>query len=121
MKTCDTCRKEWPIDRFRADNPNPNACFKCRSAGISLSLQGGKSYWNEDTETRRRESALSEARAAGMDPVPTETGAAWSGASASSLAKIGDVSKKNGAFGKKATESTTVAAGMPSKNPVGAI
>jgi hypothetical protein len=106
MKICDTCDIEWPDDRFRADNPAPNTCFKCRASGVSLTLQGGKQYWNEDTERRRSDKALSEARAAGFEPVLAETRGGWNGASAAALSKIGDVSKKNGAFGKKATEPT---------------
>lgn len=101
VKECDTCHELWPEDRFNASSPAPDSCFRCRSKGISLTLQGGKQYWNEDTERRRAERAVSEARAAGFDPVPAETGKGWSGASASSVAKIGEISKKNGAFGKK--------------------
>lgn len=100
VKECDTCHETWPEDRFNASSPAPDSCFRCRSKGISLTLQGGKSYWNEDTEKRRSERALSEARAAGFDPVPATTNASG-GASVASLAKMGEISKKNGAFGKK--------------------
>lgn len=109
-KICVDCEREWPLDRFRADNAWPDSCFRCRSAGVSLTLQGGKSYWNADTEKRRSERAVSEARAAGFDPIPAETGRGWSGASAGSLAKIGEISKKNGAFGKKAVSTTNSSA-----------
>lgn len=102
---CADCNQDWPEDRFRADNPHPDVCFKCRTRGVSLTLAGGKSYWNEDTERRRADRALAEARNAGFDPVPSETKGAWSGASASSLSKIGEISKKNGAFGGKPAES----------------
>lgn len=107
MKICDTCRNEWPEDRFRDDCPAPDTCFKCRASGVSLTLQGGKQYWNEDTERRRADRAVAEARKAGFDPVPAETGKGWSGASATSLAKVGEISKKNGAFGGKPTGTTT--------------
>lgn len=119
MRQCDTCNKEWPVDRFRDDCPAPDTCFKCRASGISLTLQGGKEYWNEDTERRRADRAIAEARKAGFDPVPAETGKGWSGASAGSLAKIGDISKKNGAFGKKAAEPAAGAAGNASKAAIG--
>lgn len=104
---CVQCNQDWPIDRFRADNPNPDTCFKCRTAGISLTLQGGKQYWNEDTDRRRADRALGEARKAGFDPVPAEVGKAYGGASFGSLAKIGEISKKHGAFGGKPTGTTT--------------
>ncbi len=103
MKICDTCRNEWPEDRFRDDCPAPDTCFKCRASGVSLTLQGGKSYWNEDTERRRADRAIAEAKKAGFDPVPATTNASG-GASGASLAKIGEISKKNGAFGKKPKE-----------------
>jgi hypothetical protein len=102
-RICAECGLEWPLDRFRDDNPNPDLCFKCRTRGVSLSLQGGKSYWHNGTESERARHALSEARAAGFDPVPRETGKGWNGAGPSTLAKIGEVSKKNGAFGGKPT------------------
>ena len=117
---CVQCEKDWPEDRFRADNPNPDMCFKCRTAGVSLTLAGGKSYWNEDTERRRADRALAEARKAGFDPVPHETRGSFNGASASSLAKIGDISKKNGAFGKKAAEPAAGAAGTTPQKASGA-
>lgn len=98
---CVQCEKDWPEDRFRADNPNPDMCFKCRTAGVSLTLQGGKSYWNEDTERRRADRAVAEAKKAGFDPIPAETKGAYNAASAPMLSKIGEISKKNGAFGKK--------------------
>lgn len=108
---CADCGLDWPEDRFRADNPHPDVCFKCRTQGISLTLQGGKQYWNEDTERRRADKAVAEARRAGFDPVPAETKGAWSGASASSITKIGEISKKNGAFGGKPAETTSKVAG----------
>lgn len=104
---CTQCNKDWPEDRFRADNPNPDLCFRCRTIGVSLTLQGGKSYWNADTETRRAERAVAEARKAGLSPVKAEVGKAYNGASASSLAKIGEISKKNGAFGGKPSGATS--------------
>ena len=105
-KICVDCEREWPLDRFRADNAWPDSCFKCRSAGISLTLQGGKEYWNADTERRRADKAIAEGRAAGFDPVPSETGKGYGGVSASTLSKIGEISKKNGAFGLKPSGST---------------
>lgn len=101
MKECDTCHESWPLDRFREDNPAPNTCFKCRASGISLTLQGGKEYWNADTERRRADRAIAEAKKAGFDPVPAETKGAYNGVAASTLKKISAVSKNNGAFGKK--------------------
>lgn len=101
VKECDTCHETWPLDRYRDDGPAPDSCFRCRSKGISFGFQGGKEYFHEDTERRRTEKALSEARAAGFDPVPTETRGSWGGIGAKTLDKIGEVSKKNGAFGGK--------------------
>ena len=119
MRQCDTCNKEWPEDRFRDDCPAPDTCFKCRASGVSLTLQGGKQYWNEDTERRRADRAIAEATKAGFEPVPAETGKAYNGASAGSLAKIGEISKKNGAFGKKAAQPAAGSAGNTSKTAIG--
>lgn len=109
-KICVDCEREWPLDRYRADNAWPDSCFKCRASGISLTLQGGKEYWNADTEKRRSERAVSEARAAGMEPVPATTGKAYGGIGKNTLAKIGEISKKNGAFGKKAVSTSNSSA-----------
>lgn len=106
-KICVDCEREWPLDRFRADNAWPDSCFRCRTEGISLTLQGGKSYWNADTERRRADRAIAEGRSAGFDPVPAETKGAYGGVAASTLKKIGEVSKNNGAFGKKPTTEGT--------------
>jgi len=68
---------------------------------LRVGFQGGKSYFHNGTEKERAAKAMSEARSAGFDPVPAETGKGWNGASGRVLKKIGDVSKKNGAFGGK--------------------
>lgn len=106
-RICTDCGLEWPLDRFREDNPNPDSCFKCRTKGIGLTLQGGKSYWHDGTEKERARHAVAEAKAAGFDPVPRETRGAWNGAAGSTLKNIGEISKKNGAFGKKPGAETT--------------
>jgi hypothetical protein len=104
-RICADCQLEWPLDRFREDNPHPDVCFKCRTRGISLSVAGGKDYWKGPTERERAAHQVKEARANGLDPVPLETRGSYNAASAGTLAKIGEISKKNGAFGKKpATE-----------------
>ena len=115
VKECDTCKRSWPLDRFRSDNPAPGTCFKCRSAGISLTLQGGKEYWTSDTEKRRSDRALAEARKAGFDPVPAESGKSFGGVAASTLSKIGAVSASNGAFGKKPNIPVNSSAGTPAR------
>jgi hypothetical protein len=99
---CIDCKQDWPSDRFNDQSGWPESCFRCRSKGISLALQGGKEYWNADTESRRRETAISEAKSAGLDPVPVHS-KGWSSASPSSIAKTGEISKKVGAFGAKPT------------------
>lgn len=98
---CKNCARDWPEDRFNRDCPQPDWCFACRSKTLQVSFQGGKSYFHESTEKERATKAMSEARAAGLDPVPIDTGKGWNGASGASLKKIGDVSKNVGAFGGK--------------------
>lgn len=99
--TCKNCEREWPSDRFNEGCSQPDWCFACRSKTLRVAFQGGKSYFHESTEKERADKAVAEARAAGFDPVPAETGGAWNGAAGSTLKKIGEVSKKNGAFGGK--------------------
>ncbi len=96
---CDTCETEWPEDRYNRAGANPQTCFRCRSKGISLALQGGKEYWNADTEKRRAERAIAEGKAAGFDPVPVRTAA--TSVSATALKALPGISKANGAFGGK--------------------
>lgn len=105
VNICVKCKREWPADRFNLDCPQPDWCFACRSKTLQVSFQGGKSYFHEATEKERADKALKEARAAGFDPVPAETGKAWNGASGSVLKKIGEVSKNAGAFGAKPASS----------------
>lgn len=112
-RVCVDCGRSWPLDRFRADNPNPDSCFRCRTMGVSLSVQGGKDYWKSDTEDNRRRIALKEAKDAGFDPVPVHS-KGWGGVSASTMSKIGDVSKKNGAWGKPTTPNTSSAGALGS-------
>lgn len=101
---CSNCQRVWPEDRFNRACSTPDWCFACRSKTISTGFAGGKEYFHDSTEAERARKAVSEAKAAGFDPVPAETGKAWSGAAPSTLKTIGDVSKKNGAFGGKPAE-----------------
>lgn len=110
MMECRNCGRVWPEDRFNFECATPDWCFACRSKTIRTAFQGGKEYFHDDTEANRARIAMAEARAAGLDPVPAETGAAWNGASAASLAKVGDVSKKVGAFGGKPAEKVSAGA-----------
>lgn len=102
---CAACSQDWPVDRFNQECSTPDWCFRCRSKSLRVSFQGGKSYFHDATEGERARKAIAEAKAAGFDPVPAETGKGWNGASAGTLKKIGDVSKKNGAFGAKPASS----------------
>jgi len=104
MMECSNCKRVWAADRFNQGCSTPDWCFACRSKTVSTAFAGGKTYFHDGTEAERARAAISEAKAAGFDPVPVETGKAWSSASASSLKNIGDVSKKAGAFGGKPTE-----------------
>jgi hypothetical protein len=101
MTDCLNCGREWPEDRFNRTCQQPDWCFACRSKTLRVAFQGGKEYFHESTEKERSDKAVAEARAAGFDPVPMETGKGWNGAAGSTLKKIGDVSKKAGAFGGK--------------------
>jgi len=98
---CKNCDREWPLDRFNLECSKPDWCFACRAKTLRVSFQGGKEYFHESTEKERADKAMSEARAAGFDPVPMDTGKGWNGAAGSTLKKIGEVSKKSGAFGGK--------------------
>lgn len=106
METCSNCAREWPEDRFNRECQQPDWCFACRSKTLRVAFQGGKEYFHESTEKERADKALKEARAAGFDPVPAETGKGWNSGAAGTLKKIGDVSKKAGAFGGKPTAVT---------------
>lgn len=101
---CSSCARVWPEDRFNRACSTPDWCFACRSKTVNTAFAGGKQYFHDGTEAERARKAVSEAKAAGFDPVPAETGKAWSGASASTLKKIGEVSKNVGAFGSKPAE-----------------
>lgn len=118
MDICVDCGREWPADRFNKACANPGSCFSCRSKGISLALQGGKEYWNGDTEKRRADRAISEAKAAGFDPVPVHTAGNWGAASA--IRKAPEVSASVGAFGSKlATPGPSVASTTKVVTPSG--
>lgn len=108
---CVKCGRDWPDDRFNQGCSTPDWCFACRSKTVSTSFQGGRDYFREDTEASRARRAVAEARAAGFDPVPTES-KGWNAGSASVMRKIGDVSKNVGAFGKKPTADTGVKVGV---------
>lgn len=101
MMECRNCGREWPEDRFNPQCATPDWCFACRSKTIRTGFQGGKQYFHEDTEANRARLAVDEARKAGFDPVPYETGKGWNGVSASTLKTVGETSKKVGAFGGK--------------------
>lgn len=85
---CARCERGWPSDRYNQGCTTPDWCFACRSKTISTAFQGGKQYFHDGTEGERSRKAISEARAAGFDPVPAETGKGWNGASASGLKKL---------------------------------
>ncbi len=104
---CVDCGRLWPEDRFNRANLHPESCFSCRSRGVSLALQGGKEYWNEDTERRRSDRAIAEAKAAGFDPVPVHT--AGNALSASSLKKTEATAKVVPMFGSKVAAPRTTA------------
>lgn len=101
MMECRSCGRDWPEDRFNPECTTPDWCFACRSKTIRTAFQGGKEYFHEDTEGNRARKAIAEARKAGFDPVPYETGKAWNGAAPSTLKTLGETSKKVGAFGGK--------------------
>lgn len=94
MFGCGKCGREWPADRFNRECTTPDWCFACRSKTIYTAFQGGKEYFHSGTEGERARRAVSEAKAAGFDPVPAETGKAWNGASASGLKKLETISAK---------------------------
>jgi hypothetical protein len=89
---CARCERVWPSDRYNSDCTTPDWCFACRSKTIRTAFQGGKQYFHDGTEAERSRKAVSEARAAGFDPVPAETGKGWNGASAASIKKLEKVS-----------------------------
>lgn len=108
---CANCGRDWPDDRFNVSCSTPDWCFACRSKTVRTAFQGGKEYFHEDTERNRANRAIAEAKAAGFDPVPTES-KGWNAGSASVLSKIGDVSKNVGAFGKKPSAEAAVKSGV---------
>ena len=101
MMICIQCEREWPEDRFNLGCAQPEWCFAGRSKTMSYAFGGGKSYFHESTEAERGRVAMAEARTNGLDPVPVETGKAWNTGAGSTISKIGDLSKKAGAFGSK--------------------
>ncbi len=101
---CANCGRSWGADRFNLACSTPDWCFACRSKTVSTAFAGGKQYFHDGTDAERARTAISEAKAAGLDPVPVETGGAWNAASAGSLKTVGEVSKKVGAFGGKPAE-----------------
>lgn len=107
MNICVKCEREWPEDRFNRGCATPDWCFACRSKTLQVAFAGGKSYFHESTEKERADKAMLEAKAAGFDPVPLETGKGWNGAAGSTLKKIGEVSKSAGAFGGKPASSVS--------------
>lgn len=100
---CENCKTDYPLDRFNLECNAPTWCFRCRASGLSVAFAGGKQYFHDETDAARQRVAIGEARAAGFDPIPAETGKAFNAASGAMLKKIGDVSKKAGAFGGKPT------------------
>lgn len=100
VETCVKCERVWPSDRFNRECSTPDWCFACRSKTIGVGFQGGKEYFHADTERNRAERAVSEAKAAGFDPVPVVS-KGWNGAAPSTLRTIGKVSQQVGAFGGK--------------------
>lgn len=100
---CENCGRLQPEDRFNPECNAPTWCFRCRASGLSVAFAGGKQYFHDETDAARQRVAIAEAKAAGFDPVPAETGKAYNAASAGMLKKIGDVSKTAGAFGGKPT------------------
>jgi hypothetical protein len=108
---CVHCGRDWPEDRFNRGCATPDWCFACRSKTVGVGFQGGKEYFHSDTEANRARVAISEAKAAGFDPVPAES-RGWTSVSGAALKTVGDVSKKVGAFGKKATVDSTARVGV---------
>lgn len=94
MFGCGKCGREWPTDRFNRECTTPDWCFACRSKTIHTAFQGGKQYFHDGTEGERSRKAVAEAKAAGFDPVPAETGKAWNGAAPSTLKKLETISAK---------------------------
>lgn len=105
------CGREWPEDRFNRGCASPDWCFACRSKSIGVGFQGGRDYFHSDTEANRARRAVSEAKAAGFDPVPAET-RGWTSVSGAALKSVGEVSNKIGAFGKKPPAETGVKVGV---------
>lgn len=102
MSCCSNCGRDWPEDRFNRSIQQSDWCFACRSKTLRVGFQGGKEYFHSGTEKERADKAVSEARAAGLDPVPMVS-KGWNAGAAGTMKKIGEVSKKNGAFGGKPT------------------
>lgn len=106
MVECTSCNELWPEDRFNRDCSSPDWCFRCRSKTLQVAFAGGREMFHGQTTKEFNEQQVAEARKNGLDPVPIDTGGAWNAGSASSLKKIGEVSKKVGAFGGKPASST---------------
>lgn len=110
VETCAKCERVWPSDRYNRGCSTPDWCFACRSKTIGVGFQGGKAYFHEDTERNRVAKTVSEAKAAGFDPVPVES-KGWNGVAPSTVRTIGQVSKQVGAFGGKSGAESSAKAG----------
>ena len=73
---CLSCKRGWPADRYNRECSAPDLCFACRSKSVKTAFAGGKEYFHDGTEAERTRKTISEAKAAGFDPVPMETGKA---------------------------------------------
>ena len=74
---CDTCGREWPLDRFNLTCASPETCFKCRAKSVGSSFQGSqpgdtKGFWHDKTvkESVREITDGFAARNGGVQPVP---------------------------------------------------
>jgi hypothetical protein len=78
MRTCDTCERTLPTEKFNAESFSPGTCFKCRIQGVKLGFGGNREAFHGDTlrgGTIRsdNEHTVKLARENGHDPVPVKT------------------------------------------------
>ncbi len=72
---CDECGQTWPLDRFNLA-ARGQVCYRCHLKSVDTSYfkyPQGRQEFKGATIKERQDRAISQARAAGLDPVP-----AWS-------------------------------------------
>ena len=78
MRTCDTCERTLPTEKFNTESYSPDTCFKCRIGGVRLGFSAGRQNFHGDhlvggTIASDNRHTVKQARENGHDPVPLKT------------------------------------------------